>query len=106
MRLRYTPEAVADITSILDYLADRSPQGADRVHARMRAVIELLLQFPRSGSATDDPTIRRMTTTPYPYIIFYEVMDDEVVIHAVRHGARASYEFPGSTPRGNLHEEV
>lgn len=37
---------------------------------------------------TDDPTIRRITTTPYPYLIFYEVTDAEIMIHAVRHGAR------------------
>ena len=37
---------------------------------------------------TDDPTVRRITTTPYPYLIFYEVADAEIVIHAVRHGAR------------------
>jgi toxin ParE1/3/4 len=39
---------------------------------------------------TDGPTIRRMTTTPYPYLIFYEATDAEIIIHAVRHGARDS----------------
>jgi toxin ParE1/3/4 len=29
-----------------------------------------------------------MTTTPYPYLIFYEATDAEIIIHAVRHGAR------------------
>jgi toxin ParE1/3/4 len=29
-----------------------------------------------------------MTTTPYPYLIFYEATDDEIIVHAVRHGAR------------------
>jgi hypothetical protein len=28
MRLRYTLPALADLASILDYIADRSPQGA------------------------------------------------------------------------------
>jgi hypothetical protein len=65
--------------------------------------MEALLRFPLSGSTTEDPAIRRMTTSPYPYIIFYEVT--EIVIHAVRHGTRAAYDFPGPTPRGYLHEE-
>ena len=34
MRLRYTLPALADLASILDYIADRSPQGAARIHAR------------------------------------------------------------------------
>jgi toxin ParE1/3/4 len=72
MRLRYTLPALADLASILDYITDRSPQGAERVHARIRAVTDtdLLLQHPLAGVATDDPTIRRITTTPYPYLIF------------------------------------
>jgi ParE toxin of type II toxin-antitoxin system, parDE len=48
------------------------------------------------GAVTDDPAIRRLTTTPYPYLIFYEAADDEVVIHAVRHGARDPSDNPRS----------
>jgi plasmid stabilization system protein ParE len=49
--------------------------------------------------------IRRVTTAPYPYFIFYQATDNEIIIHAVRHGARASYDFWGSTPRGHLREQ-
>jgi putative transcriptional regulator len=38
-------------------------QGAERIHARIRAVTDLLLRYPLAGAATDDPTIRRMTKT-------------------------------------------
>jgi toxin ParE1/3/4 len=88
MRLRYTLLALADLASVLDYIADRSPQGAARIHARIQIVAELLLRHPLAGAATDDLTIRRMTMLPYPYLIFYEATDAEIIIHAVRHGAR------------------
>lgn len=88
MRLRYTLPALADLASILDYIADRSPQGAARIHIRIRAVTDLLLRYPQAGAMTNDSTIRRITTTPYPYLIFYEATDAEIIIHAVRHGAR------------------
>jgi toxin ParE1/3/4 len=88
MRLRYTLPALTDLVSILDYVADRSPLGAARIHARIHAVSDLLQRDPRAGAVTDDPTIRRMATTPYPYLIFYEATDAEIIIHAVRHGAR------------------
>jgi hypothetical protein len=29
-----------------------------------------------------------MIASPYPYLIFYEVTGDEIVIHGVRHSAR------------------
>jgi toxin ParE1/3/4 len=96
MRLRYTVPALADLASILDYVAERSPQGAKRIHARIRAVTDLILQYPLAGVATDDPAIRRMTTIPYSYLIFYEATDDEIIIHAVRHGARDPSGNPGS----------
>jgi toxin ParE1/3/4 len=96
MRLRYTLPALADLAAILDYIADRSPQGAARIHTRIRAVSDLLLQYPLAGALTDDPIIRRMTTTPYPYLIFYEATEDEIIVHAVRHGARDPSDNPTS----------
>ena len=88
MRLRYTLPALADLVAILDYIADRSPQGAARIHSRIRAATDLLLRYPLAGAVTDDTSIRHITTTPYPYLIFYEATDTEIILHAVHHGAR------------------
>jgi toxin ParE1/3/4 len=96
VRVRYTLPALADLSSILDYIAAHSPQGADRVRTRIRTLIELLAQNPHIGIRTDDPSIRRLTTLPYPYLVFYEVIDDEIIIHAVRHAARNPSTMPGS----------
>jgi toxin ParE1/3/4 len=62
MRLRYTLPALADLASILEYIADRSPQGAARIQARIHGVTDLLLRYPQAGAQTDDATVRRMTT--------------------------------------------
>lgn len=88
MRLRYTLPALADLTSILDYIADRSPQGAARIHSRIRDVTDVILRYPVAGAVTNDPTIRRIATAPYPYLIYYETTDAEIIIHAIRHGVR------------------
>ena len=95
MKLRYTVPALADLSAVLDYIAVRSPQGARRVQARIQAIIDLLLVHPGIGARTDDPTIRRMTTSPYPYLIFYEATEAEIIIHAVRHAARDPSGMPG-----------
>ena len=97
MRLRYTLPALADLDSILDYIGTRSPKGAMQVKARIQAVLDLLLSYPRIGATTDDPTIRRITTTPYPYLIFYEIADEEIIVHAVRHAARNPSNMPDSS---------
>ena len=96
MRLRYTRPALADLSAILDYIALRSPQGARRVQARIQALTNLLLQHPNIGRLTSDPSIRRMPVTPYPYLVFYEVGENEIIIHAVRHAARDPSSMPGS----------
>jgi toxin ParE1/3/4 len=80
----------------LTTFSDASPRGAERVKQRIQRVIELLLDQPRIGAPTDDPTIRRLSTPPYPFLIFYEIAEDEIVIHAVRHAARDPSTMPGS----------
>jgi toxin ParE1/3/4 len=58
VKLRYTLPALADLSSILDYIASDSPRGAKRVQARIQAIIDLLLVHPGIGIRTDDPIIR------------------------------------------------
>jgi len=96
MRLRYTLPALADLEAVLDHIAAQSPQGARRVQRRIQAITELLLLHPGIGRRTDDPAIRRMAASPYPYLIFYEAADAEIIIHAVRHAARDPSGRPGA----------
>jgi addiction module RelE/StbE family toxin len=96
LRLRYTRPALADLDGILDYIADRSPQGTRRVQERLRNVIDLLVHHPHIGPRTSDPAIRRLVVSPYPYLVFYEVTGDEIIIHAVRHAARNPSSMPGA----------
>jgi plasmid stabilization system protein ParE len=101
VKIRYTRPALADLASILDYIANHSPQGAARVQARIQAVIDLLLTHPHVGVRTDDPSIRRLMTLPYPYLVFYEITETDIIIHAIRHSARDPYDMPGSSaPEG------
>jgi toxin ParE1/3/4 len=97
VRIRFTAPALADLNSVLDYIAIHSPRGASRVQARIRKSIELLIDHPQIGVRTDDPTIRRLAMLPYPYLVFYEPTETEIIIHAVRHAARDPSSMPGST---------
>ena len=92
MRLRYTLPALADLASILEYIAEASPQGAHRVQRHIQHLIELLLIHPNIGVRTAD----RLTIAPYPFLVFYEVLEDEIIVHAIRHSARDPSEMPGA----------
>jgi toxin ParE1/3/4 len=54
------------------------------------------MQHPEIGTRTERPAIRRLPTPPYPYLVFYEPRDTEIIIHAVRHAARDPGGMPGS----------
>jgi plasmid stabilization system protein ParE len=88
LKLRYTPTALAELDEILTYLAKRSPQGARNVQRRIQTVVGLIAEHPGLGRRTSRPNLRRMVALPYPYLVFYEVTEEDVVVIAVRHGAR------------------
>jgi toxin ParE1/3/4 len=96
MKLRYTLPALADLASVLDYIAQYSPQGPRRVQSRIQTIIDVLLPHPLIGTRTSDATIQRMTALPYPYLIFHKATDEEIIIHAVRHAARNPSNMPGA----------
>jgi toxin ParE1/3/4 len=70
-------------------------RGATRVQKRIRDIINLLLAYPDIGIRTVDPAIRRLTTPPYPYCVFYEATETEIIVHAVRHAACDPSAMPG-----------
>ena len=94
MKLRYTIRAAAELDEILTSIDKQSPQGARHVKKRLRAVIDLLLQYPESGRLTSKGSLRRVVAYPYPYLIFYRATDAEVVIYGVRHSARRPSSMP------------
>ena len=96
MKLRYSPSSLADLDAILGYISTHSPQGAIKVKGRIRAIIDMIAAHPFVGTPTNDPAIRCILTSPYPYLIFYEVTDAEIIIRYVRHDARNPATMPRS----------
>ena len=94
MRLRYTVPAARSLERVLADLAEHSPQGAQRVQERIRTITGILLHHPQIGHVTSRPGMLRIVVTPFPYLIFYRAGRDEIVIHAVRHGARNPSTMP------------
>lgn len=89
MRVRYSHRAVADLAAIADYLVERSPSGARAVEAAIRATVSLTADFPRCGRVVAQrPGVRVIPVTRYPYLVFYSVTEDTVVVLHIRHAAR------------------
>ena len=87
--------ALRQIDKTLAHVAARSPSGAAKIAARLSAILTLLLLQPHAGLKTRLPRVRRMFLTPYPYLIDYDLGDDEIVVLRFRHTSRNPVPIPG-----------
>jgi len=60
------------------------------VRERVERTVAGQALVPEMAQLTDESGVRRLPVRPYPYVIFYAIEGDEVVILHVRHGARQS----------------
>ena len=88
MRVRYTRRAFADREAIFDYLDQRDPRAARNVKAFIKKKIADLSYSPRRARIVRDLGVHALWLGRYPYIVYYRVQNDEVVIVHIRHGAR------------------
>jgi plasmid stabilization system protein ParE len=87
MKIRYALRAQRDIASVISYIEQSSPTGADRVRTSLDATFSLIGQHPHVGlRAGTDLYVK--TVADYPYKIFYRLRGDFVDIVHVRHAAR------------------
>jgi toxin ParE1/3/4 len=96
VKLRVTRRAATQIEKALDYIEAESPQGANRMRERIQTLFLLLAHHPYAGQATDLPGVRRLVVSPYPYLIFYRVTDNEVIVQRMRHTSRRSRATSGA----------
>jgi toxin ParE1/3/4 len=88
MRVRFTDTALSELEDIFRFLAERNPRAATAVAKRVKDMALLLADYPLSGREADEPGVRIASMVRYPFLVFYAVTADEVVILNVRHAAR------------------
>jgi toxin ParE1/3/4 len=88
MNVSYAPRALRDLEDIAGYLTERSPPGALNVLTTIKSSIEALASFPEISPIVDKAGHRRLPVLRYPYVIFYRIADDELLILHIRHTSR------------------
>jgi toxin ParE1/3/4 len=89
MKVRYSNLALAELDAILSDLAAKNPTAAQRFEGRISQVSERIGRFPNGfQEVAERPGVRRVPLVRYPYLIFYKVFADEVIVLRVVHGAR------------------
>ncbi len=88
-KIIWSPEAVADLSDIRDFIARDSHAYAAATIERILVAVDGLADHARLGRRVpefNDPSLRQLLV--YPYRIIYRVRPYSVDIAAVVHGAR------------------
>jgi toxin ParE1/3/4 len=88
MRVRWTEVAFTELNDIHAYIARDNPEAAKAVVLRIEQVVARLVRFPHMAGATGASGIRVFPALPFPYLVFYTVEGEELIIRNIRHGRR------------------
>jgi plasmid stabilization system protein ParE len=88
MRVQFTANASRQARAIFNYIAADNPDAAQRALDRILTLCNGLADQPYAGRKISHGRMRRLTVTPYPYLIYYEVSGQTVRIIRIRHSAR------------------
>lgn len=85
MKVRWSPEAAADLTSITQYIQRENAAAALRVARIIYRGAAELDKFPLRGRVNGT---RELVISPLPYIVVYRIRENFIEIAKVLHGAQ------------------
>jgi plasmid stabilization system protein ParE len=88
VKLRWTPQAVAELEEIRDYLERERPAWTSSTMRRLYEVARSVKAMPHRGRMGDTPGTRELPSTSTPFITVYRVTDAYVEILGFRHAAQ------------------
>jgi addiction module RelE/StbE family toxin len=86
MKVRFNRGALSDIDEIIGYISEKNPRAAAELAERFKYAAKLIGAMPEIGSRTSRTNFRQLVVGNY--LVVYEFIHGEVLIHYVRHGAR------------------
>jgi addiction module RelE/StbE family toxin len=91
MRVRWTTPAASDFARIVERIREEDPSAAHRVAQAIYKGVAALRRFPHRGRIGLAPDTRELVFAPWPYIVVYEIIEDDVQVLRIRH---ASQDWP------------
>jgi toxin ParE1/3/4 len=77
-----------DVSDAYAYLSERNPRAADAFLDEVEKTVTLIAVFPEIGRKRRLPEIRSFRLQRFPYVVFYRIEPDSVVLLRIVHGAR------------------
>jgi len=88
VQIIWSHNAVSNLISIREYIADKNPSAASSVAAKILDASNALEMFPDRGRPTDLSDSRELVIVGTPYILVYRVKQHDVEILTVWHSAQ------------------
>lgn len=85
-RVRKSPRAEIDLTSIWDFIAEDNVKAADALLVRIEAAFDMLVENPLAGRAREDLALTLRSFPMGSYIIFYIPVSNGIEVVRVLHG--------------------
>ena len=86
MLVLITPQADRELQDHIAYVAQRNPDAAERLRARIMKRLRDLVEHPQSGRPGRVPGTRELVIAGTSYLIIYEVLESAVYILHIMHG--------------------
>jgi|SRR5690606_3939621 len=92
-RVKYSPAAVDDMDEIFSYISKDDVSAAENLLLKLDRRISDLAEFPEMGSVLSEDDFSLVQRgyrfiVVNPYLIFYRIIEETVIIHRILHGRR------------------
>ncbi|TCP23421.1 toxin ParE1/3/4 [Scopulibacillus darangshiensis] len=92
-KIRYTPAAIDDMDEIFSFISYDNISAAEEMLEKLNDNIGNLAEFPRMGSVLSEEEYTLLVRgyrfiVVHPYLVFYRLLDNDVIIHRTLHGRR------------------
>ncbi len=81
-KIKITPTAFNDLQKAIEYYNSEQKGLGKKFHASVKTMFAQLIKVPASGSFMYD-TVRYRVMHKYPYIILYELSDNNINIYRI-----------------------
>jgi plasmid stabilization system protein ParE len=91
MTVLWGKKAYDDLDGIVEYLANLSPEAAEKTVSRIKKAVLMLAEFPNMGTKVDETGLHSLVVSDTPYVIFYRVFPDHLNIRAIFHTSQRRF---------------
>lgn len=93
IKIKYTPVAVDDMDEVFSYISKENIDAAETMLEKISNKVTGLSEFPNMGSVLSDEEYTLVNRgyrfiIAQPYLIFYRIINNTVIIHRILHGRR------------------